>query len=1331
MKAENSNINRAQNVPSISFKGYVGEKKENGNEFLKFFPPLYRKNAGDKIYLELCALKRGKGIDVAKEKEATAWVIDKSVEPIIVEESGDLFANNSPVSINRSADFLKNVIFRSDDNALGYRFVVKDKNGNIKERLTDFSGVKTQGDNRNVYGVITKNQSVPVMSGPIYHMFFNSFAPETTQKEDMPNRNHFNEADTTLKSVISEINKGTLDPFKLILSTPIFGKDEVSSNGYWTTNPYQISSKIGTTEDFADLQTTLFDKGKAWIADGAFTSQGYQSPLVANVLKHGDESPFKHWLKIDGKPTLGVLPDRGQTDDDTFKHIMYKVVNSPLDKKTYAPYKPTYIQFYDDRLVSEEQKNSNKLIDRYAKQVPDIGNTGLKDPYAIGTHQDSVQHYAFEINPADSQKMKQLREYEGKSLDDINTIPLDNLFDFGNFKIGEKNSASGANFWEGQVDLIKMNLSGVDNNDEDRAGMVQARNYLYGCATYWTKTTNNALVGHIADLLSKDKDNEVKKIQNAFDIDDKSISEIKKNIDENNYNFNILNSGLGINPADKKNDFILNEIVNFPLESIEFSSDITGIIASPYVSARPTMLKYQNAPKLDIVRGTYKGKDESIYSEYAKTNSKMNDLYMGKIYDFVKGVLENMKTPEPIFKDDTSELTDYGKFIVRQTAPDIVKYAVVTSLFGDNDVKLNAEKGKIEYNFGTLREESLASLNQDNPESEAKSLISEIDKGFSINSLEAKKADLAEVLSKKFENVKLNDFKLAQALVDKTGAGLNWRFDAAKDIADSNLLYNKSDTYEHVFEESVDFWKNFVSNIKNENSSSYTIGEVTDLYFFFEGKYSGVNNIAEKVRKNAGRFSEDRTAQRIFVEDTGMTSLTNYAYMYSAIPGLLSIKSEDGKTDWYGNIGGVPGKDNYKYSFAQSLDFFLASGPLSMINYSHVATGNHDKPRVMHAMAVDMNIFLFDSIDKFDDEEKKKTAIKNFKDTIAYVMDTKPDNIDYNKYSSYAIAVAAKLKGTLWADGKFQYNEKYEKVLNEAIKDIAQGKYIGQKEPNLRRAAAFGNDDIRASLNNILDYAIYSADDTKDFVNANEKTEKEALINDKNKILNETMIKILDKPMKEQIRMWQLMNAISGNPTLYGGDEYAQTGYETPSKNVYVKNRGIIDHKIIKEPKNKAIAEYNKHIKAIAQIHKIKGLSALSGGTLTQLFGAWCGKDWPDGMRSRCFVNNDDKGSVTFTVITPVHDEKMIKNRNADNLSSEPKESPMIELFTLNDNYKVSSAITPGMKLGRVVYNKEKGTYEPDGKTYALTEHNSKYYIEDTSGKPIKITGLATYFYKI
>ena len=122
--------------------------------------------------------------------------------------------------------------------------------------------------------------------------------------------------------------------------------------------------------------------------------------------------------------------------EDPYKHIGIRVVNPK--GKNYNPDKATFIQFFDDRLLSKEKQADTKNLHFDYDSAP-------SDHYDITTHQDSVQPYAFEIDPND----KKLAVFK----DGKNTVLLKDLQDekgakfvrdflnFPNFSIVTKNQA--------------------------------------------------------------------------------------------------------------------------------------------------------------------------------------------------------------------------------------------------------------------------------------------------------------------------------------------------------------------------------------------------------------------------------------------------------------------------------------------------------------------------------------------------------------------------------------------------------------------------------------------------------------------------------------------------------------------------------------------------------------------------------------------------------------------------------------------------------------------------------------------------------------------------
>ncbi len=108
------------------------------------------------------------------------------------------------------------------------------------------------------------------------------------------------------------------------------------------------------------------------------------------------------------------------------------------------------------------------LITIYENQNPE-------NHYDIATHQDSVQPFYFEVDPADTRF-----QTRGASLKDLQNEgkQVDTYFQMNNYTITTKSEAGGANSWDGQVDLLKANISNPTNNPSDVIGNKQVKKSL-------------------------------------------------------------------------------------------------------------------------------------------------------------------------------------------------------------------------------------------------------------------------------------------------------------------------------------------------------------------------------------------------------------------------------------------------------------------------------------------------------------------------------------------------------------------------------------------------------------------------------------------------------------------------------------------------------------------------------------------------------------------------------------------------------------------------------------------------------------------------------------
>ena len=107
----------------------------------------------------------------------------------------------------------------------------------------------------------------------------------------------------------------------------------------------------------------------------------------------------------------------------------------------------------------------------------------------------------------------------------------------------------------------------------------------------------------------------------------------------------------------------------------------------------------------------------------------------------------------------------------------------------------------------------------DSPEDEANQIINRIRKGTE----ELNGGDVSIVsrsIRDRFKNTNALSFRFAEAMVDKSGLGLDHRIDAAKDVADMDAVRNMDDTSDRRLSEVIEIWKPANCAIKAKNHSS-------------------------------------------------------------------------------------------------------------------------------------------------------------------------------------------------------------------------------------------------------------------------------------------------------------------------------------------------------------------------------------------------------------------------------------------------------------------------------------------------------------------------------
>jgi hypothetical protein len=1197
------NVKKNVNIP---FKGYKFTKSDMGfREFEVSYP--FDENK-DNCYLEVYKVEK----DSYGNYYTTGRAYTKKGDYRVQLKSG-----------KNNIDLVKTFGF-NDNQDFAYRYILEDKNSKFTRKRVDAGDIIQENHGEtNLFNIVSSSKSnlskggsmklVIIDSqkvGYVYNdknLYVKNVALEKRGQEGI--KTITNKFGGTLAGLEYAVDNGEYDNYGRIISLPVFTDDDFTAHSYWNKNCMQMASSLGNINNYASLQRKMFAHDLNFVSDGAFVNEGLQGVHFTNLLKWGEDSPYFNWFRTSGLSSgpfaLGVLPkDR--------EYISHKIVNSPykyIDTPSgyvethknpkYDKTKPTYIQFFDKRLVTEEEALDNEhLIKTYSKMsTPNV--------YALHSHNDSVFPYSFEVNP-------EIYNLNVKGLNEVNKMNLNSSrpkFDYygamaakllaknKNF-IVEGKFESGFETWDANTDIAKLNF--VFSNDDVKTlknltisekrtqmdkilrGNAQVQDYVITSGKFWTRKTDDILRLHIAhNLKNIDVDNPSLVYENIMKISDgktfpKSLkAELSKdeveNVLEGFYNNKRVLS------SDNSRTQIIKGLMDTPLDSIELGDNLVSVLASPLITKRANVKSEIGVSRFDI----YKYGNKNLPKEYAKTYNKMDSIYTNEMSNFAYQTLKlvDEELPEGSKLFAGKQLTEYGKYVMPILASEIAKYSVVKSFSPKAKFNYDAETGEISYDYNELKQVSLQTIgvrNPSSPQDEAIMVLDRLSEG--IKRLQpTKDAELTQSLVRMLKDTNLASFQLADLIIDKTQAGLDWRIDATKDIADVESLRNLNTNFEQTWQRVIDFWKEFTQTVIAENPNAYMVAEVTD-----EG-----NLYSRGYGSKSKKFPNSSDINPKFLRETGITSTANYSYWFKPIPELFVQSFEDGET--------FSTKEDYENMLFSKLvassDRYITSGALESLMYSYTFIGNHDKPRALHCAALDMKLFNSDlTDDRFDNFENRKKAFIVVNDRfIGNVSDAEVRNFDLSGVSPKAVAMALalqpafsdvlnKYKGRV---SEAEFNKAYVPI-SRAISDLAQGKYLGKRfDPD-----AFGCKPIDVNISMVLKQA-------------REMYDYQPIPGTSTILENEVFEKIMNPAISKVLGMMKFLVALPGMPTLFDGDDVGATGYDTKTKNMYLQGRQRVHDEWLDEESSKYkefIAKYKKHFDNVMKVRKMPECNALNNG---------------------------------------------------------------------------------------------------------------------------------------
>src|SRR5574344_343639 len=782
-------------------------------------------------------------------------------------------------------------------------------------------------------------------------------------------RTFSNKMGGTLAGIEEKIPELKAKGYSRIISTPIFTDDDVSSHSYWIKNAMQMSSNIGNQDNYRSMQEKLFKAGINFVADGAFVNEGLEGIHFKNVLKWGEKSPFYNWFKItdinQNPISLGIIPSND-------KNLSHKLINAPFTYKQdddgiirkflntyYEPTEPTYVQIFDKRFVSDKQKNNPQLI------IKEYDNP--TNELEINTHNDTIVPYKFEFDPEIyDQNAELLNDYNetNQALIDMNSSDgIRILTKNKNFSL-ENKFESGFETWDANTDIAKLAYTFSNNDLKNIKNLSQkeklntlkimqeknfeAQDYAISAGKYWSEKTSKIHLETAANALRRNS----KSAENFYYeiLDAVKKEELPKNITENlsiNKIKNALNSRyeLKINEESSNPEkLILKNIMNLPLDSIEFGDDITATMASSYISKRATSEEYLGKSRYEL----FNEENPHLNKKYKETYEKMDEIYTMDIMPFALNIFEKINEKLPSNNkiiDKNNELTDFGKYTVSLLTEDITKYYITKALYKDMEMTFN-KNNILKFPYEKMKDINFKSFNfkPQSPKDEAQFITDKLE-NYSKKIKEDDINFLSENLFNRISDLNGDKLKVAEMLVDISGSGLDWRIDATKDIADIESIRNQTSNFSSQWENIIDFWKNFTTSVQKENKNAYFTAEITDT-----------GNIWD----NSGRFNSPFDAEKKFLHETGMTTIANYSHFFSTMTEIFGQNFETGAI-----------ADNRNEILHNKIDNFLKSDQLQSLVYSYTFASNHDKPRLLHCLALDVNTFLADMTDNSNTHARK------------------------------------------------------------------------------------------------------------------------------------------------------------------------------------------------------------------------------------------------------------------------------------------------------------------------------------------------------------------------
>lgn len=1070
-------VNKISSVAqNVGFKGYEHVKNEVGETVMKFNYPY--DSANEDCEVQIFRVERLDNYDYK--------VVETPIARIPLKPEG--------VNVN-----IQDITNLDKEDAFAYKVVLTDKktgvsreaadtgvkikqlnNGNFGFRLTDDYGKDPISNYK--YTLVTRKGTTPMVQGAGYLITPDSYMPgarykgfsdsntgeieydEKYQKETENSVKHFSRVyGGNLAGMELMIPKIKEQGYTVLFSTPIANGAKGWSLGYWNKNNMQVSPGMGNTENFASFFRKLYANGMKYVYDGTFTSEGLEGIHFQYARRWAEQNPQTYyWFRMNGLKNsnlgLGVIPKNAE-------HLRYRVINSPykyelqsdgtyknVGNPDYKADKETLFQIYDSTQPGEDQL---KALD---EAIVNYSNLKAGDPLSINTHDDTVINFVFQIDPKEYARRIDVindlnKKYDKKiSLDSTEGAVL--AGQFSNFKINRK-TEGGFVTWDANTDLVKMNyhISGYDEKqlqsivspterDYERQmiirGTKEVQDMAIQAGKYWTGKVKDIQTAYTAKTIGSAKTTEaIKKLAAERKLPEKAVLSSEA-LD------NILNGNYMLEPKGlmSRDDVTVKSLMRMPLDALEFGENTVGVLSTSYFSNRATTDETIGVSRFDLM----KQNNPHLVEPYAKTYNKVNNLFTNQLKGFADEIINkvNESSSEKLIDKD-GEYTEYGEYVINLVGQDIAKYALLKALGGDNFKTKILNTGELTYDYDLLmKSTSLKALgiNASSPENEAKLLEEKFERGLKALT----KTDInfvADSVLKRIAGTDTMSFRIAEAMVDKASAGLDWRLDAAKDVIDMDAVRNEENSFDDSWDYVINFWTKFVNGVKSENPNSNIVAEITDIpdlmrntYGLDSCPYDGGTDVGQKFNGEPDAFAK-------FFNETGVTTEAGYSYFFTDLLTSFAPGFDTGSGESYTHN-----------AYKNRLKLLLQTRSADYLRNFYTFMGNHDKPRMIHGLALDMKLFHSNLLNdgKKDFKQNREfrkdvitamTGARRFEDAPIELRLNADNNNYFLTASTMAAAMNKLLMDVVYEDLGSSVSENDKARIIDALIDLANGNYLG------------------------------------------------------------------------------------------------------------------------------------------------------------------------------------------------------------------------------------------------------------------------------------------------